>query len=69
MSLSSACSDSILGWTPRQLFVILLAFLFVGWMRERPWYVSRVAVPASLVIGLIGAYWTVERIIHHARLG
>ena len=52
-----------------QSFVILLAFLFVGWMRERPWYVSRVAMPASFVIGLIGAYWTIERIIHHARLG
>ena len=52
-----------------QLFVILLAFLFVGWMRHQPWYRSRVAVPASLVIGLIGAYWTVERIIYHVRLG
>ncbi len=52
-----------------QLFVILFAFLFVGWMREQKWYVSRVAVPTSLVIGFIGAYWTVERIIYHARLG
>ena len=52
-----------------QLFIILLAFLFVGWMRNQPWYRLRVAVPASLVIGLIGAYWTVERIIYHTRLG
>ena len=52
-----------------QLFVIGLAFLFVGWMREEKWYTARVAVPASLLIGLIGAYWTVERIVYHARLG
>ena len=52
-----------------QLFIILLAFLFVGWMRKETWYTARVAVPASFVIGLIGAYWTVERIIYHVRLG
>ena len=52
-----------------QLFVIGLAFLFVGWMRREKWYTARVAVPASALIGLIGAYWTVERIIYHVRLG
>ncbi len=52
-----------------QLFVILLAFLFVGWLREKTWYVPRVAVPASVLIGLVGAYWTVERIIFHVRVG
>ena len=52
-----------------QLFVIGLAFLFVGWMRQEKWYTARVAVPASLLIGLVGAYWTVERIIYHVRLG
>ena len=51
-----------------QLFIILLAFLLVGWFREREWYFARVAVPACVVIGLIGAYWTIERIVFYTWL-
>ena len=46
-----------------QLTVILLAFLAVGaWFRRRAWYRNAVIVPGSALIGLMGLYWTVERI-------
>ena len=45
-----------------QLTVIALAFLAVGfWFGDKPWYRKAISVPASLVIGAIGAYWFVER--------
>ena len=48
-----------------QLAVIAAAFLLVGaWFGKRAWYRSRVTVPASACIALIGVYWTVERIFH-----
>ncbi|MEL6373628.1 MAG: HupE/UreJ family protein [Pseudomonadota bacterium] len=47
-----------------QLAVIALAFLAVGlWFRARPWYRGWIAVPASLVIAAIGAYWAIERTV------
>ncbi|MBC6697004.1 HupE/UreJ family protein [Hymenobacter sp. BT190] len=46
-----------------QVAVILLAWGLVGyWVGQKPWYKRRVVVPASVVIGLIAAYWTVERV-------
>ena len=46
-----------------QLAVIALGFFAVGlWFRQRDWYRRGIVVPASLVIALIGAYWTVERV-------
>jgi len=46
-----------------QLTVIAAAFLLVGlWFRNRPWYRGRIAVPASVVIACVGAYWFVERV-------
>ena len=46
-----------------QLAVIALALLTVGlWFRERPWYRARIVIPLSLVIAVVCAYWTVERI-------
>lgn len=46
-----------------QVSVILLAWLLIGrWFRHKPWYKRRVVVPASVAIGLMAAYWTVERI-------
>ena len=45
-----------------QLAVIGLAFLAVGlWFGKRDWYRPFIAIPASLVISAIGAYWVVER--------
>lgn len=46
-----------------QLAVISVAFLLLGWpFGGKPWYRARVAVPASLAIAAIGAWWTVERV-------
>lgn len=45
-----------------QITVILAAFFSVGlWFRNKQWYRGRIAIPASIVIALIGAYWFVER--------
>ncbi len=47
-----------------QLAVIALAFLVTGvWFREKPWYRARIVQPASVVIGLFGAFWMFERVI------
>lgn len=46
-----------------QLAVILMAFSAVGlWFRSRDWYRNIIIVPASSVIGVMGLFWTIERI-------
>ena len=46
-----------------QLFVIACAFALVGyWFRRKPWYRARIAVPASVAIACVGAFWFVERV-------
>lgn len=48
-----------------QLTVILLAFALAGkWFGEKTYYHKRIVVPSSLLIILIAAYWTVERIFY-----
>ena len=45
-----------------QLSVIALAFLLLAsWARKKPWYRARVVVPASILIGLTGLFWTIQR--------
>lgn len=45
-----------------QLTVIAVAFLLVGlWFGKKPWYRTRIATPASLIIALVGAWWLIER--------
>jgi uncharacterized membrane protein YjjP (DUF1212 family) len=50
-----------------QLSVIVLAFLVVGWWRERAWYRQRIVVPASGLIAAIGIFWTIQRLNLYAR--
>ena len=46
-----------------QLSVIAIAFLLTGlWFRHKSWYRSRIVIPASLAIAVVGAYWAVERL-------
>ncbi|MFK7881235.1 HupE/UreJ family protein [Roseobacter sp.] len=45
-----------------QLTVIAIAFACVGWFARKDWYRARIAVPASCIIALVGAYWFVERV-------
>ena len=44
-----------------QLAVIALAFLVVGWFVGKSWYRSRITIPASVGIAVMGAFWFVER--------
>lgn len=46
-----------------QLLVIAGAFLLLGWWRHAPWYRQRVVIPLSLLIALVGLYWTWERVM------
>ena len=45
-----------------QLTVIGLALLAVGWFRGESWYRQRIVIPGSIVISVVGAYWTIERV-------
>ena len=46
-----------------QLTVIAIAFLAVGaWFGAKSWYRAAIAIPASGLIALVGAYWFVERV-------
>lgn len=44
-----------------QLAVLAIAAGSFGWFRSKPWYRKRLAVPASAIIGLVGAVWAIER--------
>lgn len=45
-----------------QLAVIAVAFLLVGaWFAQKSWYRPAIAIPVSVIISLIGAYWVIER--------
>lgn len=47
-----------------QLAIILGAYLSIGiWIVHHSWYRVRFAVPMSLLIGLVGGYWFVERVM------
>lgn len=50
-----------------QLTVIVGAFLVVGWFCRRPWYRRAIVVPASSLIALIAAFWTIQRIFWPAQ--
>ncbi len=45
-----------------QVVVILFAFFVLGWSHRYPWHNARVKIPFSLLIGMIGIFWTIERI-------
>ena len=46
-----------------QLAVIGVALLLVGWFRHQVWYRPRVVIPVSLIIALVGLYWSVDRVM------
>ena len=46
-----------------QLFVITVCMLGIGiWFRKQPRYRSLFSIPASIVVGLIGLLWFLQRI-------
>ena len=46
-----------------QLSVIALAFLAVGWMRNKPSYRTAIVIPASVAIAIVALVWTIQRTI------
>lgn len=45
-----------------QLAVIAVAFLAVGWFRDKPWFRTRITIPCCAAIAATGLFWTVQRI-------
>lgn len=48
-----------------QLAVVGLAFLTIGWLRDRSWYRSGVTIPLSVLIAGVALYWTVQRTLSY----
>jgi len=46
-----------------QISVVGIVFLLTFWMRERSWYVPYIRNPVCILIGMIGFYWTMERLL------
>ncbi|MEM8645743.1 MAG: HupE/UreJ family protein [Pseudomonadota bacterium] len=45
-----------------QIAVIIIAFFLIGLpFGKKPWYRNRIAIPCSLLIALVGAFWFYER--------
>ena len=42
--------------------MLAAAFAALGWMRDKPWYRQRVAIPLSLGIAGVALFWIVQRI-------
>ena len=51
------------GWLHYYLWTVERAMVLAerALLGKRDWYRGRIAVPASVVIALVGAYWFVER--------
>jgi hypothetical protein len=49
-----------------QLFVIVLAFLAVGWWRNALWFRNRIAIPCSLAIAAVGLFWAIQRVLFYS---
>ncbi len=60
-----AFAESLLGFNIGvefgQLAVLALAMLAFGWFRKKTWYRSRILIPGSILIAVVGLYWTIER--------
>lgn len=47
-----------------QLVIILTGYLLLSrWFGGKPWYRNLVVVPGSLLIAIVGLYWTLERLL------
>ena len=50
-----------LGVEAGQVVVVLGSLLLIAGFRQRSWYRARIAIPISLVFGLVGSVWAIER--------
>ena len=47
-----------------QLSIIVLAFVSLGyWFNKKTWYRQIIVIPSSLMISLLGLYWTYDRVM------
>ena len=46
-----------------QITVILMAFLATWLIRKKDWYRKGIQVPLSMIIGLVGLWWFIERTV------
>jgi hypothetical protein len=44
-----------------QLSVIALAMLAIGWLRHKVWYRTRITMPLSGAVALVGLWWAAQR--------
>ena len=45
------------------LTVVALTLLVIFWWRKKHWYRKAIQIPISAIIGCVGLFWTIERII------
>ncbi|MEN0006976.1 MAG: HupE/UreJ family protein [Bacteroidota bacterium] len=45
-----------------QLLILVAAAALVWFIRDKSWYRQRIQIPASIVIGLFGLFWFIERV-------
>lgn len=45
-----------------QIVVVLVCYAAVFMFLNQPWYRQRITIPASILIAVIGIYWTLERV-------
>ena len=48
-----------------QLFVLILAFILVKLIFKKSWHSDKIKTPASFIIGCIGLFWFIERILNY----
>jgi hypothetical protein len=46
-----------------QLAVLVIAFLFIKFILRKNWFSPQIKIPASIIIGLVGLFWFIERIL------
>jgi HupE / UreJ protein len=62
-SLASGLVGFNVGVELGQLAVITIAFLLTAWLRDAARYRRWIVIPGSALIAILGAWWTIERII------
>ena len=45
-----------------QLSVLIIAFIVLRLIFKKKWQSKRIRIPASIIIGLVGLFWFIERV-------
>jgi len=46
-----------------QLAILVIAFFFIKFILRKNWFSPQIKIPASIIIGLVGLFWFIERIL------